>query len=188
MQSTSGADPALRDLTQRMARGDDDAWQGFHREYGPGIFRHLLACTRGDHALASDALQGAYLRIARHVRITDNDAQWSAWLRIVARSALNDLRRRDSRFVAMLRRWWHEPVAHDDSEDDDTSLLDALDHCLGELDDDTRALLDAKYLRGESVNDIATRLRLSPKAIESRLTRARAELREKLEERLKRHE
>jgi len=168
----------LRKLTAGLARGDDAAWQQFHREYGPGIFRHLLAATHGDHDLASEALQQAYLRIARHARPCDSGAQFASWLRLAARSALSDCRRRRRTHFNLLRHRTADPTAQID--DDDGPLFAALDASLGALAAEQRALLEAKYFRRESVQDIADRLGVTAKAVESRLTRARAELRERL--------
>lgn len=53
----------------------------------------------------------------------------------------------------------------------------ALDTALARLEVDERQLLELKYLHGADVRSLAERLCTTPKAIESRLTRARAELR-----------
>jgi RNA polymerase sigma factor (sigma-70 family) len=179
METDSAASPALAELTRRMARGEDAAWQQFHREHGPRLFRSLLAAAHGDPHLAAEALQHAYLRIARHVRVCENEARWAGWLQVVARSALSDTRRRQFRFWQMLRRRAAEP-ADAPSDSADNLLLAALDASLAQLPPETRALLAAKYFSRESVQGIADRLGLSAKAVESRLTRARAELRERL--------
>jgi len=169
----------LRGLTTGLARGDDAAWMQFHREYGPAIFRQLLAATHGDYDLASDALQQTYLRIARHARPCDSGAQFASWLRLAARSALSDCRRRRRSFFDLVRRRATDPAERIDDADDGP-LFAALDASLGALAPEQRALLEAKYFRHESVQDIADRLGLSAKAVESRLTRARAGLRERL--------
>jgi RNA polymerase sigma factor (sigma-70 family) len=167
----------LRTLTTGLARGDDAAWMQFHREYGPGLFRQLLAATRGDHDLAGEALQQAYLRVARHARPCDSGAQFASWLRLAARSALSDCRRRRRSYFSLLRHRAAEPTAW---SNDDGPLFAALDASLGALASEQRALLEAKYFRRESVQSIADRLGLTAKAVESRLTRARAELRGRL--------
>ncbi|HVS52071.1 MAG TPA: sigma-70 family RNA polymerase sigma factor [Opitutaceae bacterium] len=184
--SRTDASP-LRALTMALARGDDASWARFHRDYGPAIFRRLLALTRGDHDLASEALQQTYLRIARYARPCDSEAEFATWLRVVARTALSDCRRRRQSFWQLLRRRAVEPdSANLDAEDD--RLLAALDGALALLDADDRALLEAKYLAGADVRSIASRLGISAKAAESRLTRARAELRHRLLAALPRHE
>jgi RNA polymerase sigma-70 factor (ECF subfamily) len=167
----------LRVLTTGLACGDDASWMQFHREYGPAIFRQLLAATHGDYDLASEALQQTYLRIARHARPCDSEAQFASWLRLAAHSALSDCRRRRKSYFELLRHRAADPA---ERIDDDGPLFAALDDSLAALAPEQRALLEAKYFRRESVQGIADRLGLSAKAVESRLTRARAELRERL--------
>ena len=187
----AAAPSALRELTSKLARGDDLAWEQFHRDYGPMLFRQLLAATRGDHDLASEALQQAYLRIARHVRPCDVEPMFIGWLRIVARTALSDCRRRRLSFWQLLRRRREDPSDIDlttTTDADEKRLQNALDQALRMLDPADRALLENKYLAGHSVRAIAERMELSTKAVESRLTRARAELRHILGKIIERHE
>lgn len=179
----------LRELTSGLARGDDAAWAQFHREHGPGIFRYLLAATRGDHDLASEALQQTYLRVARHAKPCDSEPMFASWLRVVARTALSDCRRRQMSFWQMLRRRHEDPSGKEASDEvEDSRLQAALETALGALAAEERALLEAKYFSGDSVKTIADRLVLSPKAVESRLTRARGELRRHIVAALARHE
>lgn len=181
---------ALRDLTVGLARGDDAAWAQFHCDYGPGIFRQLLGATHGDHDLASEALQQTYLRVARHARPCDEPPVFVGWLRVVARSALNDCFRRRRSFWDLLRRGGPELLADPESADSasESRLSSALDHALEELTESDRTLLKEKYFTGTDVRSLASQLGISPKAVESRLTRARAELRRRMLQHLKRHE
>ena len=180
----------LRELTSGLARGDDTAWTQFHRDYGPGIFRQLLAETRGDHDLASEALQQTYLRVARHARPCDSAPMFAGWLRLVARSALNDCRRRRRTFWELLRNKDAAPEEFSDSSHsaNEDALASALDAALAQLTDSDRSLLEGKYFSDTDVRTLAAQLDLTPKAVESRLTRARAELRRLLLTALKRHE
>ncbi len=179
MEQVSAPSP-LVELTSGLARGDDAAWAEFHRDYGPRIFRQLLAASWGNHDLASEALQQTYLRIARHARPCDSAPMFAAWLRVVARSALNDCRRRRRSFWQLLNRRAFDPTDLDSSTEQEDQLLATLDAVLATLDPDDRALLEAKYFSGTDVRTLAERLAISQKAAESRLTRARAELRKRL--------
>jgi RNA polymerase sigma factor (sigma-70 family) len=177
----------LRTLTGAMVRGDDAAWARFHRDFGPAIFRQLLALTRGDHDFAKEALQQTYLRVARHVRPCEAEVMFRSWLRTVARTALQDCWRRRRSFADLLfRRGQQPPELADPSADD--RLMNELDDALRRLDAADRVLLEAKYFSGHEVRTLADNLNLSPKAIESRLTRARAALRRELLAALQRHE
>jgi RNA polymerase sigma factor (sigma-70 family) len=172
------ADPpaALLTLTTGLARGDDPAWAQFHRDYGPGLFRYLLGATRGDYDLAAEALQQTYLRVARYARPCDSAPMFGSWLRVVAGSVLNDCRRRRRSFRNLL----HRPEARsEESAPDDANeerLFTALDAALAQLSVADRSLLEEKYLAGSDVRTLAGKLGVTPKAVESRLTRARAEL------------
>jgi RNA polymerase sigma-70 factor, ECF subfamily len=180
----------LRLLTSGLARGDDAAWTQFHRNYGPIIFRQLLAATRGDHDLASEALQQTYLRVARSVRPCESEAMFVRWLRVVARSVLLDCWRRRRSFWQMLQRRHADPSgpARLEGDDGEDRVLACLDTALSQLDADDRVLLEAKYFAGSDVRTLAEKLSISAKAAESRLTRARAELRRRMVEALARHE
>lgn len=187
----AAAPSALRELTAGLACGDDAAWAEFHRDYGPGIFRQLLAGTRGDHDLANEALQQTYLRVARHARPCDSAPMFAGWLRVVARSSLHDARRRRRTFWDLLRH--RDAASSDDAADSaadsrEAALASALDTALAQLTASDRTLLEEKYFAGRDVRTLAAHLDVTPKAIESRLTRARAELRRHLLAALRRHE
>jgi RNA polymerase sigma-70 factor (ECF subfamily) len=171
----------LTQLTRALARGDNAAWLRFHREFGPVIFRQLLARTTGNYDVATEALQQVYLRVARAVRPCDSEPQFRAWLRLVTRSTLQDAWRRQGAFQRMRERFRAEPPRGPEADaDDDGPLLHALDQALAKLKPEDCRLLSAKYLDGETVAQLAARLGISVKAVESRLSRARAELRSRL--------
>jgi RNA polymerase sigma factor (sigma-70 family) len=169
----------LHRLTAAMTRGDDAAWSEFDRVYGPAIFRQLLALTRGDDDLAKEALQHTYLRVAKHVRPCETEAMFKVWLRTVARTALQDCWRRRRSFTDLLFRRQQEPPELSDPGADDRLMME-LDAALRRLDAADQALLEAKYFSGLDVRTLAYNLGLTPKAVESRLTRARAALRREL--------
>jgi RNA polymerase sigma-70 factor, ECF subfamily len=175
----------LHELTSGLACGDDAIWAEFHRDYGPLLFRYLLGGARGNYELAADALQQTYLRVARHARPCDSAPQFESWLRRLAGSALNDCRRRRNTFWQRLRghlRGEEEPASPAENVEQavDDRVFIALDSALARLAPDERALLEAKYFSGTDVRTLAAKLNVSPKAVESRLTRARAELRRQL--------
>jgi DNA-directed RNA polymerase specialized sigma24 family protein len=69
----------------------------------------------------------------------------------------------------------------------ESAALAALDRAMAEVDSADRLLLEAKYHHHESVRSIAARLSLSVKAVESRLSRARAAVRTRVTSILKHH-
>jgi len=191
-QESGAGSSSLLELTTGLTRGDDAAWTTFNREYGPVLFRYLLGGTRGNYDLAAEALQQTYLRVARYACPCDSAPQFESWLRRLAGSALNDGRRRRNTF-------WHRLSQHLRSDDEspapektdrigDERVFAALDAALTKLDPADRELLEEKYFSGVDVRSLAVKLNLSPKAVESRLTRARTELRRQLSILLSDHE
>lgn len=178
----------LLTLTTGMSRGDNVAWGQFHRAYGPMLFSRLLAETRGDYDLAMESLQQAYLRVARHARPCDSAPMFRSWLTMLTRSALQDCRRRRAGFGRMLFRRQSEPDDPDTGDAALEALHGALEAALAALSPDDRALLEGKYFLGRSVRALAEQLGTTEKAVESRLTRARAELKRRLESLLHEHE
>lgn len=114
------------------------------------------------------------------------------WLCVVARTALSDCRRRRLSFWSLLQRRHADPSdaveTSESAEPADDHLQLALDTALAQLTATDRSLLERKYFSGTDVRTLAVQLGVTPKAVESRLTRARAELRRLLVTALKRHE
>ena len=185
-----GASPSseLRRLTHAMAQGDDAAWSNFHHVYGPTLFRRLLAMTRGDEDLAKEALQRTYLRVAKHVRVCDTERMFGSWLATVARTALQDCWRRRRTFADMLFRRRQEPLEPLSDSSIERGLSDVLDEALARIDVADRTLLEKKYFAGQDVRSLAEQMSLTAKAVESRLTRARAALRLEILAALQRHD
>jgi RNA polymerase sigma factor (sigma-70 family) len=185
----NSADAQALSLTAAMARGDEEAFRAFHDAYFNRLLRYLFVVTRGDDEAARDALQETFVRVARHVRAFNSaDAFWS-WLTVLARSAARDGSRKRGRYGRLIARftvlWQRDPDEINPPEECDLEAM--LADALAVLDHTDRAIVEGKYLRGASVRMLADEIQLTEKAIESRLSRARKQLREELQKRL-RHE
>ena len=89
-------------------------------------------------------------------------------------------RNRYWRLLANYARSLIHPLEPAAAEDTDGQLQELLVRGLGELEPDARSLVEGKYLRRASVRELAAESGLTEKAVESRLLRARRELREKV--------
>lgn len=176
---------SLLALTRGLARGDDNSWEHFHHDYGAKIFRQLLALVDGNEDLAKEALQQTYLRIARYVQPCACAPMFARWLRLVAQSALSDCRRGPRRFWQLRQLYQRSLLSDNEIDEKEEKLHDVLGIAMDALGEEQRVLLDAKYYFELSVKEIAEKLSVSEKSIESRLTRARAALRRELLARLK---
>lgn len=172
---------ATAQLTLRLKAGEESAWREFHEAYCHRLLRYLLVVTRGDEELARNAVQGAFVRAVRHVRRFDTEPAFWSWLTMLALSALRDERRKHRRYLAFLDRWFAwitsapEPTPPQDTGEE---LEQLLKEALVKLPPPDVRLIERKYFEEQSVREIALGLGCSEKAVESRLSRLRARLKD----------
>ena len=168
----------IRQLTQRLARGDERAFDTFYARYADRLYRYMLVVARGDEGLVRDAMQECMVRVLRHVRPFEREEVLWGWLTVLARSALIDLLRRRQR----IRR--HESALRDVEQEalppetgTDEALLQALRTALERLPEADRHCLERHYLDGVPQGTLADERGMSRKAVESRMARLRKKLR-----------
>jgi RNA polymerase sigma factor (sigma-70 family) len=185
--TTSDANPpGVAELTRRLAAGDEAAFREFHARYFDRLHLFLLAVTRGDEHAAREALAETLLRVARSARAFQEEEVFWGWLKAVARNAARDGGRQRRRYRALLEKFsLFNPAAVAPAEDHDSRLRALLDETLSALDAADRALIAGKYLRGDTVAELAVQTSLTPKAVESRLLRLRRVLHEALLKKLR---
>jgi RNA polymerase sigma-70 factor (ECF subfamily) len=169
--------PALGLLTQAIRQGDENAFAQFFDCYGWRIYRHLLVLARGDEQAAREVQQAVALKLARKIEIFDEEARLWAWLRQVARNAFVDhcrARQREGRWVEL-----HE-FALTAPEPDESCLSAALHRSLDEFAPVDCELLQAAYVDGRPLQELASDASTTYKALESRLARLRQKLRARM--------
>jgi RNA polymerase sigma factor (sigma-70 family) len=184
IRETSQTDVPL--LTRRIAGGDEEAFREFHARYFDRLYQFLLVISRGRVHEAQEALQETLLRVARYAReFQTEDAFW-CWLKRVARSAARDGGRKRSRYFAFLENFaLRRPTAPQNGSDESLQLRSLLNETLDEMPLEDRRLIEGKYLDGAAVRELSESAGLTDKAVESRLLRARRQLRERLLKKLK---
>ena len=138
------------------------------RTYGEMVYRLAYAQTRSRHD-ADDVFQDVFLQVVRRCPQFDNEAHEKAWL---IRVTLNRLK---SHWRAAWRR--HD-VPLDDRIPFPAPEDSALDEALRRLAPKYRAAVHLYYYEGYSAEEIARMSGEKPSTIRTRLTRARAQLRE----------
>ena len=164
-----------------MVAGEETAYRTFHEIYFPRLSRYLLVVTHGNEDAAHEALQAAFVRVVRHIKMFDDEARFWNWLTVLARSAFTDQHRKRSRYLAFLDRFTahaQTEAAIDENGQADAQLLAMLEFTIHKLPPEERELVERKYFGRESVRDIAASIQTSEKAIESRLGRVRLKLKE----------
>lgn len=153
-----------------------------------GALYHFARYLCHDAALAEDLMQDAFARALDAEASFITGTNLKAWLFRILRNVYLDGRRRERRNPVSLREDDDEPAAAEvwlrgDIEIDRLRGLVARDieHALGRLSEDARAviLLD---LEGFTETELASVLDVAVGTVKSRLARARAVLREALQE------
>jgi RNA polymerase sigma-70 factor (ECF subfamily) len=168
-------------LTRAMARGDEAAFRQFYDAYFDRLLRYLLVVTGGNEQAAREALQGALVRVARHVKPFDAGDKFWSWLTVLARSALADESKKQRRWLAFLGRFSQAAEtaqAPANNGEADEKLRELLEQNVSALPADERDLIAQKYFMRRSVREIASAQQMTEKAVESRLSRVRRKLKD----------
>ena len=168
-------------------------WRGDAERYRELVERHerrvfAVAWSRlGDAALAEEAAQEAFIRGYRRLWLLGDGAKFAAWITTIARHAAINLGLRHRRELNKRERWaLEQPAAASPATGESTELCppETLRQTLAELPAAHRECLVLFYLEGKSGAEAAATLGISEAALRVRLHRARAALRERLEENL----
>jgi len=175
-QLAPAADAEARALAAAIARGDEAAFRTLYDRYHQRLFRFALVLGRGDESLAQDLVQSVFVTAAKKLRRADSEAHLWNWLARVARQQSSKMWRKRQRDPAMANA---EALSEDVSAsvEPDSFLEEVLDGALTMLEAEERQLIQVFYFDRLSQKEIAERLGTTPKAVSSRLERAREKLR-----------
>lgn len=138
----------------------------------------------GDHHAAADVLQECNLVLWRKVGEFREGSEFIPWAFGIARfqvmAHLRDQKREQGRLLnPELAELLHEEVAQQAGRFED--LQTALRHCLGELPEHGRDLMERRYFRHHAIQQIADETRRNLSAVKVALMRLRQALRECIE-------
>jgi RNA polymerase sigma-70 factor, ECF subfamily len=180
------------ELMIRFQRGEEDAFAVLVRRF-QGRVVSLAYRYLGSAADAEDLAQEVFLRVHRAKETYEPSAKFSTWIyRITANASLNFLRSRKARRkVSGAMPGSGDDGPETDFEDeraeapDERMEKDELSRVLRRIVDDLperqrMAIVLNKY-EGQSYEDVAAAMDLSVMAVKSLLTRARVNIKEKLE-------
>ena len=182
---------ADKKLVTRLLQGDSRSFDVFFINYFPRIYRFALTRLNHDHNLAEDTAQIVLCQAISKMSTYRGEAPLFSWLCTFCRYEISKQRKAQGYASGAAQLLENDPAVRSALEsllsatgsDPDVTAYQAelsglvkvaLDH-LPALYADS---LECKYVRGDSVRDIADRIGKSEKATESILTRARAAFRD----------
>ena len=151
--------------------GSEQAWRQLFERHFDAVYRFCVAIAGGRHDLAEELAQQVFFIAAGRIHRFDPDrATFRAWLFGIAKNRYMSLQTSEQR-----RKRYEESSTKGNSETVTREEPDLRVHeALAQLPSHYRVVLDAKYLRGLSMKEIAADSGASIEAIESLLRRARA--------------
>ncbi len=167
-------------LVIEAQRGHAAAWRTLVERWHPLLLRRA-ARLLGDPHLAADAVQDAWVSIARGLARLEDPARFAPWVyRILARRCADQVgravRRRER--VADMGAVHGRPTADEPEQAEDTRRLRG---AIDSLPGDQRLLLGLRYADGVPLSVIADMLAIPEGTVKSRLHTAREALRHVLE-------
>ena len=179
------------ELVRRAQASDDVAFAELMRRTSPTSMKLAVSILR-DRQEAEDQVQNSYMNAWRHVGQFQREAKFSTWIsRIVVNQCLMQLRKlRHLNAVSMVQEGLDgesremEVTDHRQSPEDGLAgkeLAQVLTKEIQRLPPLLRSVLLLRDVDQLSTAEVATQLGLTPSAVKSRLLRARAELRTRLE-------
>jgi RNA polymerase sigma-70 factor (ECF subfamily) len=172
-------------LVKQCQRGDSEAMNRLIVKYQDRIYNVILKiCNNSDDA--AELTQDTFVKVMENIASFRQKSSFYTWLfRVAVNEAINFCRRRFKVITQSLDSGFSMPV--DMAENDPARLAQQkemivlLTEAIGRLDEDHRVVLVLRDIEQMSYNQIAESLELELGTVKSRLSRARAMLREILE-------
>jgi len=151
--------------------GSEQAWQELFQRHFDAVYRFCIVLASGHHELAEEIAQQVFVTAARRIhRFNPDRATFRTWLFGIVKNRNMTIQASEQR-----RKQYEESSAKDNSKSVNQEGPDLQVHeALARLPWHYRVVLEAKYLRGLSMKEIAANNDASIEAIESLLRRARA--------------
>ena len=167
-----------RQLVAACRTGDTTAYAGLVRAYSGRVFAICLGML-GDTHDAEDIAQQALLKGLTGIRQLRDNEHFGAWIvRIAKNLCIDFVRKRKHKHTAVDCRAARVHVGRTGHPE---ALMGELQVALANLAEDARVVLMLFYFDGRSTKNIAETLAISQTAVQTRLSRARKQLRKLLE-------
>jgi len=180
------AEQSDEDIVQQVLAGNTAPFELIMRRYNERLYRAARAITR-DEREAEDVIQQAYLNAFSNLRQFKGDAQFATWLtRIAVNEALARVRNRGryqqlDAHASNVKRFMSSRSTPDPERQAFSGELRALlEWAIDTLPDGAREVFVLRDVEGLSTTETAASLGVSDDVVKTRLSRARAALRQAL--------
>ena len=175
----------------RLAAGDDAALNDLMERHGGKMANYLVRCLQNEED-AADTAQETFVRVYQNRARYDTRIKFSTWLYAIATNLVKDRYRHRSRHPQVSLNTENEATGKDFRENlreqnptpseslQATERAEAVRKAVGQLPEELRTPLILSEYEELSHSEISKVLDCSAKAVETRIYRARKQLRDKL--------
>lgn len=156
-------------LVDKAVGGDIESFGELCRQYYPAMVAIAYAVL-SDHQLAEDAVQESFARALVNLRRLRNKSRFAPWLAAICRNVAKDMVATKAKHISA------EDLSQVADKNDNDVNHDAIRRAIKQLPDDVKELIMLRYCHNLSYEQIAPILRISPAAINGRLTRAKRKI------------
>ena len=183
------------ELVKRALARDETAVRDIIKANNRRLYRLARGILRNDGE-AEDVVQETYLRAFTHLENFRGDSRLSTWLgRITINEALGRLRRRRANvewtslppgvLEAQIIQFPHAATSDDPEKSmAQREIQHVVEHAIDELPEAFRIVFITRVIEGMNVEETAEILGLKPETVKTRLHRARAMLRDNVENKI----
>jgi RNA polymerase sigma-70 factor (ECF subfamily) len=172
------------EIVARVVAGEVALFEILMRRNNTRVYRTIRPLARDD-AEAEDAMQAAYVGAFAKLASFRGEARFSTWLTQVALNEVLGRRRRDHRHPSISLALVEEPAVSTPSPELAASrreLAEVLERAVRALPETYRIVFVLREMVGLDTAETAATLAVTDDVVKTRLTRARAFLRQHLEE------
>jgi len=177
-----------RELVRRIRDGDAEALRAIVERYQDRIFSLIYGIVRDRHEV-EDVAQEVFLKVYTRIQAFDERSKFYTWLyRVAANAAKDHVKKRSRRPAVALKEDDVIPSTGDNplGRAAATETRRLVREAIAALPLRYREVLTLRELEGLTYNEIASVLKISIGTVESRLHRARAKLKRRLEQHARR--
>ena len=181
------------ELIQRSQQGDLDAFEQLILQYEKRVYT-IAYKYMSNHEDASDMAQEALIKAYRSMTSFRGESAFGTWLgRITANCCLDELRKRKNMQIVSLeetleldegkvKKEISSPMATPEEHALQQETMQYMQSLIDELKEENRIVIILRELEGYSYEEIASILNCSLGTVKSRISRARAYLKERIQE------
>ncbi len=175
-----------REVTRAVASGDPDAFARLYEHWFDRAYAVARRATGRDESFCLDVVQESFVKMIAKMKPVESDAALAVWVRrVVTRTALDMLRAERRRAAREEHRARTGAEPHDAGEraHADAARIGWLEEELRRLEHEEAQLILARHRFGWTLKSIGETFGLSPGAVDGRISRIVARLRDRAPER-----